>query len=60
MFGGFDLQGFFWLFVQVFVLFFEGGCLDQDSQTVSLNTNLNFKTQPKIHGQSDAIDLNHF
>lgn len=41
-------------------LFFEGGCLDQDSQTVSLDTNLNFKTQPKMHGQSGAIDLNHF
>ena len=51
-------RGFF-LFVCVFA-FFEGGCLDQDSQTVSLDTNLNFKTQPKIHGQSDAIDLNHF
>lgn len=23
------------------------------------DTNLNFKTQNKIHGHSDAIDLNH-
>ena len=51
-------RGFF--FVCLSLCFFEGGCLDQDSQTVSLDTNLNFKTQPKIHGQSDAIDLNHF